>query len=75
VEAGIGAAVAGLGIVRSLSYQISAHVASGKLKPLLDGDDAPRLPISLLFQSGRREAPNIRAFVDLARKRLPQQTM
>ena len=69
VDAAIAAAVAGLGIVQTLSYQIADHLAAGALRPLLTGDPAPALPISLLFQSGGRDRPNIRAFVELARQR------
>ena len=70
VEAGIDAAVAGLGIVRSLSYQVSDHLRAGRLRQILSDTDSAALPVSLLFQNGRRDAPNIRAFADLARERL-----
>lgn len=70
VEAGIDAAVAGLGIVRTLSYQVAAHWEAGTLRRVMTDAQAPKLPVSLLFQSGRRDTPNIRTFVDLARERL-----
>jgi DNA-binding transcriptional LysR family regulator len=70
VEAGIDAAVAGLGIVRTLSYQVTEHIRAGRLRPILVDPPGPALPVSLLFQSGRRDTPNIRAFADLARERL-----
>ena len=70
VDAAISAAVAGLGIVKTLSYQITEHVTTGRLQPVLAEDPAPALPISLLFQSGRKDSPNIRAFVEVARRRL-----
>ena len=69
VDAAIAAAVAGLGIVQTLSYQIADYLAVGALRQLSAGDPAPALPISLLFQSGGRDRPNIRAFVELARQR------
>lgn len=70
VQAGIEAALSGLGIVRSLSYQVTGHLKSGRLQQILPETSGPALPVSLLFQNGRRNAPNIRAFTDLARERL-----
>ena len=70
MDAAIAAAVAGLGVVRTLSYQVAEDVAAGRLEHILTDDAAPALPISLLFQSGRREHPNVRAFIDAARQHL-----
>ena len=70
VDAAVSAAVAGLGIVRTLSYQVSEHLSDGRLQPVLAKKPSPPLPICLLFQSGRRDTPNIRAFVAAARRRL-----
>ena len=70
VEAAIAAAVAGLGVVRTLSYQVADDVAAGRLETILTDEAAPALPISLLFQSGRRDHPNVRAFVDAAKHHL-----
>ncbi len=69
VDAAIAAAVAGLGVVRTLSYQIADDVAAGRLQTLLT-EDGPGLPVSLLFQGGRKDHPNTRAFVAAARRRL-----
>lgn len=70
MDAAIAAAVAGLGVVHTLSYQVADHFAAGRLRRLLADEPAPALPISLLFQSGRKDRPNIRAFVEVARRRL-----
>ncbi|NYT68712.1 LysR family transcriptional regulator [Pusillimonas noertemannii] len=70
MDAAVSAAVAGLGVVRTLSYQVAGQIADGRLEPLFPGDDAPVLPISLLFQSGRKGHPNVRAFVEVARRHL-----
>lgn len=75
MEAGIDAAVAGLGIVRTLSYQVSGHIADGRLQRLLENDPTPALPLSLLFQRGRRDTPNIRAFVEFVRASLQRQAL
>ena len=70
MDAAIAAAVAGLGVVRSFSYQIAEEVAAGRLEPLLTDEANPVLPISLLFQSGRKGHPNVRAFIEVARRQL-----
>ncbi|WP_343609454.1 LysR family transcriptional regulator [Novosphingobium sp.] len=70
VQAGIEAAIQGLGIVGSLSYQITEHLKAGRLQQVLSDHAGPALPVSLLFQSGRRNSPNIRAFTELAQERL-----
>lgn len=70
VEAGIAAAIAGLGIVRTLRYQVREHWKSGRLREIPMDIATDQVPISLLFQNGRRDTPNIRAFVELARDRL-----
>ena len=67
-DAAIAAAVSGLGVVRTLSYQISRHVAAQRLECLLTDEATPALPISLLFQSGRKDHPNVRAFLDIAKR-------
>jgi DNA-binding transcriptional LysR family regulator len=69
IDAAVSAAVAGLGIVRTLSYQVSEHIAAGRLQRVLVTDPAPALPVSLLFQGDRRDRPNIRAFTEIARRR------
>ncbi|WP_068085087.1 LysR family transcriptional regulator [Novosphingobium rosa] len=70
VQAGIEAAIGGLGIVRTLSYQITQDLQAGRLRQILGDVPSPALPVSLLFQSGRRNTPNIRAFTDLVQQRL-----
>lgn len=69
IDAAVSAAVAGLGIVRTLSYQVSEHIAAGRLHRVVVNDPAPALPVSLLFQGDRRDRPNIRAFTEIARQR------
>ena len=70
VEAAISAAVAGLGVIRTLSYQVVDEIASGRLELLLTDEATQTLPLSLLFQGGRRHHPNVRAFVEAAKRRL-----
>ena len=66
-DAAIAAAEAGLGITRVLSYQVSASIAAGRLVTVLDADAPPFIPVSLLFQSGRRDSPAVRSFLDQAK--------
>lgn len=70
VDAAVAAAAAGLGVVRTLSYQITEQVAAGRLERLLTDEEMPALPVSLLFQRGRKDHPNVRAFIDAARRHL-----
>jgi DNA-binding transcriptional LysR family regulator len=64
VEPAIDAAVAGVGVVRVLSYQVAAEVASGALVPVLEGWEPRPIPVSVLHREGRRPTARVRAFVD-----------
>jgi DNA-binding transcriptional LysR family regulator len=69
-QAGIDAAIAGLGIVRVLSYQVARPLAEKKLRLILEPFAAPPVPIHILQLPG---VPNrlASAFVELASARLP----
>ena len=66
VEAAIDAALDGLGIARTLSYQVDAHVGARRLRYVLPEFDPPALPVNLLFQANRRGSPNVRALITAA---------
>jgi DNA-binding transcriptional LysR family regulator len=68
-QAGIDAAIAGLGIVRALSYQIERALAEKKLRLVLEGFAPPPVPIHFLQLPG---VPNrlASAFADFAADRL-----
>lgn len=70
MQAGIDAAIAGMGIIRSLSYQVEEPLASGRLVPVLEASAEPGLPVSLLYQSHRKDTPSIRAFTQMAVSKL-----
>jgi len=70
MDAAVSAAVAGLGVVRTLSYQVAGEITSGRLERVVTDDVAPALPISLLFHSGRKNHPNVRAFIEMAKRHL-----
>jgi DNA-binding transcriptional LysR family regulator len=68
-RAGIDAAIAGLGLVRVLSYQVERALAERKLRLVLEAFAPPSVPINLLQLPG---VPNraASAFVELAVERL-----
>lgn len=66
-DAAIAAARSGLGIVRSLSYQVADDVAAGRLVPVLVDLEPPPVPVHLVFQASRRNSPNVRTFLDAAK--------
>jgi DNA-binding transcriptional LysR family regulator len=68
-QSGIDAAIAGLGIVRALSYQVDRPLAEKKLRLVLEGFAPPPVPIHILQLPG---VPNrlASAFVEFAAERL-----
>lgn len=65
-DAAIAAAVNGFGITRVISYMVSPHLVAGSLKTVLTQFEPARLPINVVHHEGRRSAPKVRAFIDLA---------
>lgn len=59
-------ALAGLGIVRLLSYQAADALGRGELLPLLEDFEPPTLPVHVVHHEGRHMTQKVRAFVDLA---------
>jgi DNA-binding transcriptional LysR family regulator len=66
-DAAIAAAEAGLGITRTLSYQVAASVAEGRLRLLLEEFAPPALPIHVVHPAMRLGSANVAAFVAVAR--------
>ena len=71
-EAGIDAAIAGIGITRVLSYQAAAALKAGKLKLILRQFELPEIPVSMVHPEARLTPPKVRAFLDFAAPRLRQ---
>jgi DNA-binding transcriptional LysR family regulator len=67
-DAAIAAAEAGLGISRTLSYQVMASALAGRLVPLLLGFTAQKLPVSVIYPARRVASTNLGAFVKGARE-------
>ena len=64
LDALVGAAREGAGIVRVPSWQVEADLAAGRLQRLLAGHEPAPTPLHLMFQPSRLASPKIRAFVD-----------
>ena len=62
-DAAIAAAEAGLGISRTLSYQVMASVLAGRLAPLLVNFTAEKLPVSVIYPARRIASTNLSAFI------------
>ena len=73
VDSAIASAEAGLGIANLLSYQVDEPIRQGKLVELLKPAAPTLLPISLLFDSGRRSLPATRIFIDAMKERVADQ--
>jgi DNA-binding transcriptional LysR family regulator len=65
-EAAVDAAVAGLGLVRVLSYQGEAALAEGRLTTVLEDFEPALVPIQLVHPAGRHPSPKLRLFIDAA---------
>lgn len=74
-EAAVDAAVAGLGVVRLLSYQVAAAVAEGRLRLILQPFDPPEVPVHLVSLETRFAPARVRAFLDFAAPRLRAQLL
>ncbi len=70
VEAAIGSALEGRGLVRALSYQVALALRAGELVPLLGKFELPALPVHLVYPAGSTSAAKVRSFVELAVPRL-----
>jgi len=58
------AALDGLGILVQPRYVIHDDIAAGRLVPLLDDWDLPRLQMNIVFQSRRHMPARVRVFID-----------
>ena len=69
-DAAITAAEVGLGITRTLSYQVRVAVEAGRLRLVLDGFSPPSLNVSVVYPQRRQGSANVAAFVAFARRDL-----
>jgi DNA-binding transcriptional LysR family regulator len=69
-EAAVDAALAGLGIIRVLSYQVTNELRSGQLQALLEDFAPAPMPVSLVYQDAGLLPLKVRAFVNWTAPRL-----
>jgi DNA-binding transcriptional LysR family regulator len=74
MAAAIEAATAGWGVTRALSYQVADALADGALVEILGDWEDRQMPVHFVHSEGRRAAAKIRAFIDLAARRLRADT-
>lgn len=70
MEAALDAALAGMGLVRLLSYQVVDHVRAGRLAVVLEPFEPPPAPAHLVYNGHVRLPLKLRAFIDFASPRL-----
>jgi DNA-binding transcriptional LysR family regulator len=63
-DAAIDAALADLGIIRVLSYQVADELKSGALQAVLEEFAPEPLPVSLVYPDGSHLPPKVRTFLD-----------
>ncbi len=69
-EAAIAGAVAGLGLTRLLSYQITEARRAGRLELVLEDYELPAWPVSLVYAGQQILPRKLRAFLDFTASRL-----
>lgn len=69
-EAAIDAALAGLGITRVLSYQVTKAVRDGALVLALQDNEPEAVPVNLVYRGNPLMPLKLRAFLDFAAPRL-----
>ncbi|PZQ83444.1 MAG: LysR family transcriptional regulator [Ancylobacter novellus] len=69
-EAAISGAIAGLGLTRVLSYQITEARQAGLLELVLEEHELPAWPVSLVYAGQQLLPRKLRAFLDYAGPRL-----
>ena len=67
-----GAAAAGLGIARVLSYQAADSVRDGKLVPILSAFSLQQMPVHLVHAAHQQQPLKLRAFLEFVAPRLQQ---
>ena len=69
-DAAITAALAGFGIARQLSYQVTTEVEAGALQILLPQYQPADYPVHIVHRESRHASARVRAFIDLLAQRL-----
>ncbi|GJE62788.1 hypothetical protein MPOCJGCO_4924 [Methylobacterium trifolii] len=69
-EVAVDAALAGLGVTRVLSYQVSDEIHSGALRVVLEAYEPDPLPVSFVHPERELLPLKVRAFLDFAVPRM-----
>ena len=64
VQGAINASVHGAGLIRCLSYPVYEHLASGRLRRVLQAFEPAPLPVHVVYREGRNAPMRVRSFVD-----------
>jgi DNA-binding transcriptional LysR family regulator len=70
LDTAIDSALCGWAMARTLSYQVTPHVADGRLRIVLQDFEPKPLPIHIVHQEGRRTSAKLRTFIDFIVDRL-----
>lgn len=73
-DAGLRAALDGLGLAHLPVYVAAAHIRTDRLRPVLTGFMVPFGSLSLVWPSNRQLSPKVRAFVDFMVEHLAAQS-
>ncbi len=63
-NAGVTAALAGLGVLHTLPFMVQHHISSGALEPLFAGWCNETIPIHVVYPPNRHLSNKVRVFVD-----------
>ncbi|MDO8371801.1 MAG: LysR family transcriptional regulator [Pseudomonadota bacterium] len=63
-NAGVAAALAGLGVLQTLTFLVQHHISSGALEPLFGGWCSQAKPIHVVYPPNRHLSNKVRVFVD-----------
>ncbi|MEO6017052.1 MAG: LysR substrate-binding domain-containing protein, partial [Polaromonas sp.] len=63
-NAGVAAALAGLGVLQTLTFLVQHHISSGALEPLFPGWWTHAKPIHVVYPPNRHLSNKVRVFVD-----------
>jgi len=72
LDALVSAAINGVGIARVPSWQVTGHIAAGRLQRVLENYERPPAPVHLIFQHTKLSSPKIRAFLDYLTDQWPR---
>jgi DNA-binding transcriptional LysR family regulator len=71
IDATLEAALEGVGIARLFSYHVASQLAAGSLVLVLPEVVGEAIPVSIVYQANRQQSPNLKAFLNEARKAMP----